>query len=69
MTTEAARIAAALRRQRMPEEEVRAVVAAEDPVLVRRYLELHAERLDEWVREQRAALATFERSLLGARSA
>ena len=69
MTIETARIVATLRRQRMPEEEVRAVVTAEDPVVVHRYLELHAERLDEWAREQRAMLTSLERSLLRARSA
>jgi hypothetical protein len=52
-----------LREQQMPPEEIRAVVTAEDPVVVRRYLELHRERLDERIQEQRRIVATIERSL------
>ncbi len=52
-----------LRGQRMPLEEIRAVLAADDPVTIRRYLELHGERLDEWVDEQRRMLASLERAL------
>jgi hypothetical protein len=62
----AAWAARALRRQEMPWDEIRAVLSAGDPVLVHRYLELHAERLDEWVVEQRRVLASLERSLTGA---
>jgi hypothetical protein len=54
-----------LRRQRMPAEEIRAVVTAEDPVIVRRHLELHRERLGEWLEEQRRIIGTIERSLTG----
>jgi DNA-binding transcriptional MerR regulator len=53
----------ALRRHGMPSEEIRAVVAADDPEIVRRYLELHRERLDERVEEQRRTLAVLERVL------
>ena len=56
------RVARRLRRQRMPMEEIRAVLTADDPVLVRRYVELHSERLDEWVAEQRRFLANLEHS-------
>jgi hypothetical protein len=31
----------------MPAEEIHAVLAADDPEIVRRYLELHEERLEE----------------------
>ena len=54
-----------LREQQMPPEEIRAVVTAEDPVIVRRYLELHRERLDEWVAQQRRIIGTIERWLIG----
>lgn len=52
-----------LRQQRMPPEEIRAVLEAHDPLLVRRLLELHRERLEEWLGEQRSLLAWIERSL------
>jgi hypothetical protein len=58
---------ATLRRQRMPAEEIRAVVTAEDPVIVRRYLELHRERLSEWLEEEQRIIGALERSLMGAR--
>jgi DNA-binding transcriptional MerR regulator len=53
----------ALRRQKMPLDEIRAILNAHDPAIVGRYLELHAERLDEWVAEQRRVLVSLERSL------
>jgi len=56
-----------LRRQGMPPEEIRAVLAAEDPVVVHRLLELHRERLEERIAEQRRLLTRLEGSL--ARSA
>jgi hypothetical protein len=45
----------------MPAEGIRAVLSAEDPATVRRFLELHRERLDERVAEQRRRLASLER--------
>ena len=47
----------------MPPQEIRAVLAADDPVFVRRLLELHRERLEEWIEEQRRQVADIERSL------
>jgi hypothetical protein len=52
-----------LRRQGMPPEEIRAVFAPGDPVIARRLLELHRERLEEWVEDQRRLLASVERAL------
>jgi hypothetical protein len=42
-----------LREQDMPADELRVVLTSEDGDLVRRYLDLHLERLDEWVVSQR----------------
>jgi hypothetical protein len=47
----------------MPPEEIRAVLAAEDPVIVRRHLELHRERLEEGLAEERRTLSALERLL------
>ncbi len=63
MTT---RAAVTLRRQGMPPEEIRTVLAAEDPVIVRRHLELHRERLEEWLAEERRTLCSLERLLTDA---
>jgi len=52
-----------LRRLMMPEAEIRAALATDDPVTLRRYLELHEERLQERVREQQRVLGSLERSL------
>ena len=52
-----------LRRQGMPPQEIRAVLAADDPLLGRRLLELHRERLGEWLEEQRTLVANIERDL------
>ena len=49
-----------LRRQGMPRREIRAVLAAEDPVLVHRLLELHRERLEEWLEKQQGLLANID---------
>jgi DNA-binding transcriptional MerR regulator len=54
-----------LRRQGMHPREIRAVLAANDPLLARRVLELHRERLEERLEEQRRLVATIERSLAG----
>jgi hypothetical protein len=53
-----------LRRQAMPSREIRAILAADDPLVVRRLLELHRERLEEWLEEQRSLVASIERSLV-----
>jgi hypothetical protein len=53
-----------LRQQRMPPGEVRAVLEADDPLFVRRLLELHRERLGEWLEEQRRLVSWIERSLV-----
>lgn len=50
----------------MPADEIRAVLAAEDPEVVRRYLELHRERLQDRVANQRRTLVSVERSLTAA---
>jgi hypothetical protein len=55
--------AGALRRIEMPREEIRAVLSADDPEIVRRYLELHRERLEERLAERQRALVALERSL------
>jgi hypothetical protein len=52
-----------LRRLEMPPEEIDAVVGADDPETVRRYLELHREQLEERLVEKRRTLARLERSL------
>jgi hypothetical protein len=54
-----------LRGQGMPPREIRAVLGGDDPVFVRRLLELHRERLAEWFEEQQRLVATIERSLAG----
>jgi DNA-binding transcriptional MerR regulator len=54
-----------LRRQGMPPEEIRTVLAASDPIVVRRVLELHRERLEEWLEEQRRLIASIDRSSRG----
>lgn len=51
----------------MPAEEVDAVLAADDPRVVRRHLELHRERLVEDLSEHRRTLASLERALLAGR--
>lgn len=53
----------ALRRLEMPPDEVRAVLAADDAVLVHRYIELHGERLEERLADQRQTLMHLERLL------
>jgi hypothetical protein len=65
MTIRAAATRRVLRRQGMRRQEIRAVLAADDPLLVRRLLELHRERLGEWLEEQQRLVASIERSLAG----
>jgi DNA-binding transcriptional MerR regulator len=56
-------LARALRDRGMPQSEVRAVLEANDHVVVRRYFELHRERLTERLADQLRELATLERTL------
>lgn len=52
-----------LREQGMPPEEIDAVLAVEEPQVLRSYMELHRERLDERLAAERRALAAHERFL------
>jgi hypothetical protein len=51
----------------MPPREIRALLAAGDPLVMRRLMELHRERLGEWLEEQLRLVASIERSLDGER--
>jgi hypothetical protein len=53
--------------QAMPSEEIGAILSTDDPVVIRRYLELHRERLEEGLADQQGRLALLE-PLLSARS-
>jgi DNA-binding transcriptional MerR regulator len=63
-TAERIRAVGVLRRNRMPRAEIRAVLAADDPEIVRRYLELHRERLEEQLEDRRRALDALACSLM-----
>jgi DNA-binding transcriptional MerR regulator len=52
-----------LREQGMPAAELQAILHSDDPVTVRRYLELHRERLEERLAEQVRTLGRLERQL------
>jgi len=52
-----------LRDQGMPVAELQAILRSDDPVIVRRYLELHRERLEERLAEQVRNLERLERQL------
>ena len=54
-----------LRRQGMPPEEVRAVFGGADALIARRLLELHRERLEEWLHEQRRLVMRIEQAVAG----
>jgi hypothetical protein len=56
----------ALADQAMPSEEIAAMVRAHDPELVRRYLELHRERLEERLADQQRTIDLLERLLIAA---
>lgn len=62
------RAAALLRESGMPADEIRAIVTTADPELVRRYLELHLERLEERLAAQRRTLASVERLVTASRA-
>ena len=55
---------ATLFEQGMPADEIRAVLGADDALIVRRYLELHRERLIERLVEERLAVDQVERLLM-----
>jgi hypothetical protein len=61
-----ARTARALLRCEMPPEEISAVLGADNPELVRRYMELHRERLGEGLADRLRTLAGLERFLVQA---
>jgi hypothetical protein len=54
------RAAGLLRESGMPSDEIMTVVTTAEPRLARRYLELHLERLEEWLVAQRHNLASVE---------
>jgi hypothetical protein len=60
MRSSALRVARTLRRQHMPVTEIRAIITTSDPELIGRYLELHRERLEERLAEQRDDLAALD---------
>jgi hypothetical protein len=53
-----------LEDQAMPPEEIAAMVRAHDPELVRRYLELHRERLEERLACERRTVDRLEALLI-----
>jgi hypothetical protein len=55
--------ACVLQDQGMPRDEIHAVLATDDPDLVRRYLELHRERLEERLAADLRALRRIKRSM------
>jgi DNA-binding transcriptional MerR regulator len=57
-------LASRLQQQGMPLKEVVAVLDATDFDVVHRYMELHVERLEERLAEQRRTLAVIENLLL-----
>jgi len=52
-----------LRQCRMPSDEIRWILTAEDPAVVHMILELHRERLEEELAERGRALAELESRL------
>lgn len=49
-----------LRDQEMPPDELRVLLTTADRELVHRHVELHLERLEEWVNMQRRSVAAAE---------
>jgi hypothetical protein len=62
-TSWAARVLAC---QGMPPDEVSAILATDEPEMVRRYLELHRERLEEGLADRLRELDAVETQLLTA---
>jgi hypothetical protein len=58
-----AQIAVALHHSGMPREEIHAVLDADDPELIRRYMELHRERLTERLDDQLRELGRLQHLL------
>ena len=52
--------------QGMPPDEISAILATDEPEIVRRYLELHRERLDERLADRLRELDAVEAQLLAA---
>ena len=59
------RTAGRLRDLGVPGAEIDEILQTDDPRLIHRYLELHRERLEERLAEQRATLAGIEALLMG----
>lgn len=55
-----------LRALEMPPDELRVVLTTADRELVRRHLELHLERFEEWLDTQRRSAVVAERILIEA---
>ena len=62
-TAERTWAAMVLLEQEMSPSELRAILTTHDPKLVRRFIELHRERLEEGLLTQRRCLAAVERIL------
>jgi hypothetical protein len=54
-------------RQDMPPEEIHAILATAEPEVVRRYLELHRERLEEGLADRIRELDAVQAQLLADR--
>ena len=55
-----------LRGQGMPPQEIRALCTARDPLVMRQLMELHRERLEEWLEEQQQLVSSIEALLITA---
>jgi hypothetical protein len=55
----------ALERLEMPPDEISAILATDEPEMVRRYLELHRERLEEHLADRLGELDAVETELVG----
>jgi DNA-binding transcriptional MerR regulator len=63
MTDVRVRLLLTLRHQRMPLPEIRALLSTHDQMIIRRHLELHRERLEERLAEEKQTLLAVESSL------
>lgn len=52
--------AGALEHHGMTRDEILAVLTTDEPLVVHRYMELHRERLEEWLAEAQRALVAVE---------